>query len=213
MTQASRIDTSGQTAGRAMGRGRWIGLALIALFGLMAVLTWPATLQAEQSYSHLDPKTGYRMGHYRAALPDAAPGSTRIDAATLKQRIDDKEVILVDVNAHVGAGFDPITGEWFVQQKRFDIAGSTWLPDVGAGYLTPVMEQYFKENLERLTAGDKSKGIVLYCQTDCWMSWNASKRASSWGYGNLFWFPEGDAGWKEAGNTLVEAKPVPLTVE
>jgi len=192
---------------------QWTQFALFTALSLATMFALPTVLLAEQSYPHIDPKTGYRMGHYRAALPQSAPGSTRVDAATLKKKIDNKEVILVDVNAHVGAGFDPITGEWFVQQKRFDIAGSTWLPDVGSGFLTPVMEQYFRENLERLTAGDKSKGIVLYCQTDCWMSWNASKRASSWGYDNLFWFPEGDAGWKEAGNTLVEAKPVPLTVE
>ena len=190
------------------------GLVLAVALVLPAVTVLrPASALAEQAHAHLDPKTGYRMGYYRAALPESAPGSTRIDAATLKQKIAEKKVILVDVNAHVGAGFDPLSGEWFVQEKRFDIAGSTWLPDVGAGYLTPVMERYFRENLEKLTGGDKSKAVVLYCQADCWMSWNASKRASSWGYDNLFWFPNGDAGWKEAGNTLVEATPVPVTVD
>ncbi len=192
----------------AAGAGLWLMTALAAL----ALAPAPARA-IDKPYPHIDPKSGYRMGYYRSALPDEAPGSTRVDAKTLKAMIDKGGVVLLDVNANVGAGFDPLTGEWFVQQKRFDIPGSTWLPDVGAGYLTPVMERYFRENLEKLTGGDKAKPIVLYCQADCWMSWNASKRASSWGYSNLYWFPEGDAGWKEAGNNLAEAKPVPVSVD
>ena len=183
-----------------------LALAWFALAGMFAA-------QAEAVHRHIDPKTGFRTGYYRAALPDKAPGSTRIDAAKLKAMIADDKVILLDVNAHVGAGYDPLSGEWYVQQKRLHIPGSTWLPDVGAGYLTPEMERYYQENLARLTAGDKSRPIILYCQADCWMSWNASKRAADWGYSNLYWFPEGDAGWKEAGNELVEARPVPVNVD
>lgn len=189
--------------------GSVAGLAILLLIAGTGALR----AGAEKAYPHIDPESGYRTGHYRAALPEKAPGSKRIDAKTLKAMIDAGDVILLDVNAHVGAGYDPLSGDWFVQEKRFDIPGSTWLPDVGAGYLTPEMTRFFRENLQKLTTGDKSKAIALYCQADCWMSWNASKRASSWGYSNLYWFPEGDAGWREAGYELVEAKPEPVPVD
>ncbi len=39
------------------------------------------------------------------------------------------------------------------------------------------------------------------------MSWNAAKRAISWGYANVIWFPDGTEGWAEADLPLVEGKP------
>ena len=82
-----------------------------------------------------------------------------------------------------------------------------------AGAVDVIATDWLWVSRVRSAGGDKAKPIVLYCQADCWMSWNASKRASSWGYSNLYWFPEGDAGWKEAGNKLAEAKPVPVPVD
>jgi PQQ-dependent catabolism-associated CXXCW motif protein len=40
--------------------------------------------------------------------------------------------------------------------------------------------------------------LVIYCQADCWMSWNAAKQALSYGYTNVAWYPEGTAGWQRA---------------
>ena len=41
--------------------------------------------------------------------------------------------------------------------------------------------------------------LVIYCQADCWMSWNAAKRALSYGYPNVAWYPDGTDGWERAG--------------
>ena len=187
--------------------------ALIAglTIALLAMAAAPR-LFADHHHPYLDAKTGYRMGHYRAALPARAPGSVRLNIKQLRDKIAKKQVALIDVAAHVGAGYNPITGEWFVQKKRYNIPGSIWIPDVGAGYLTPVMARYFRETLEKATGGDRTRGVVLYCTSDCWMSWNAVKRASGWGYNNLYWFPEGSDGWREAGFELAEAKPAPVRV-
>jgi len=35
---------------------------------------------------------------------------------------------------------------------------------------------------------------VNYCHRNCWLSWNAAKRAISYGYRNVFWFPDGMEG-------------------
>jgi PQQ-dependent catabolism-associated CXXCW motif protein len=188
-----------------------LGLAAAAMLWIAAA--WSTPLLADQHYRHLDPKTGYRMGYYRAPTPPSAPGATRLDRQALQRKIANKEVLLIDVIAHVGAGYDPITGEWYVQQERRNIPGSVWLADVGGGHLTPVMARYFEENLEKLTGGDRSRAIVIYCQADCWMGWNAVKRAVGWGYKNVYWYPEGTDDWSKAGLPLEAAAPVPVTID
>ena len=45
------------------------------------------------------------------------------------------------------------------------------------------------------TRGNKSHPVIFYCRSDCWMSWNAAKRALSFGYTKVYWFAEGIDGW------------------
>jgi hypothetical protein len=33
-----------------------------------------------------------------------------------------------------------------------------------------------------VTGGNEGKSVAFYCKADCWMSWNAAKRAISYGY-------------------------------
>ena len=164
-------------------------------------------------YKYIDPKTGYRMGHYRAPTPDSIKGAIRITTLELEKMLNKPDVVLIDVMAHIGAGWDPLSGEWLISKPRLHIPQSTWLPDVGAGSLSPELTKYFKSNIHRLTNGKKSRPLVIYCQSDCWMSWNAVRRLADWGYDNLFWYPEGHDGWLEANHNLVNAAPIPLNVE
>ena len=83
---------------------------------------------------------------------------------------------------------------------RADLPGSAWLPNVGYGELSAEFEGYFRDNLARLTGGDRSRPIAVYCQADCWMSWNAAKRALAYGYDQVIWYPEGTDGWRAAGS-------------
>ncbi len=64
-------------------------------------------------------------------------------------------------------------------KPRFDIPGSLWLPDTGYGELAPVMLDYFRRGLDKALAGG-ARPLVFYCLKDCWMSWNAAKRALRW---------------------------------
>ena len=57
-------------------------------------------------------------------------------------------------------------------------------------------------------------GVVVtvmadYCLADCWMSWNAAKRALKIGYSNVAWYRDGTDGWLAAGLPLQEATPEP----
>jgi PQQ-dependent catabolism-associated CXXCW motif protein len=51
--------------------------------------------------------------------------------------------------------------------------------------------------------------VVVYCQADCWMSWNAAKRILAYGYSDVAWYPEGTDGWERAGLDLTESQPEP----
>ncbi len=104
-------------------------------------------------------------------------------------------------------------GEWLLNEPRADIPGSVWLPNTGEEQLKPIIERYYRENLERLTIGDKKAALVFYCIEDCWMSWNASKRAAEWGYHSVLWYRKGVDGWKEAELPLEERFPVALPVD
>ena len=93
---------------------------------------------------------------------------------------------------------------------RHNIPGSVWLPNVGYGRLNREVEAYFRDNLTRLTNGNTTSGILFYCLTDCWMSWNAAKRAVSYGYSKVYWYPEGTEAWSAAGESLEESTPIPM---
>ena len=166
---------------------------------------------AGKDEASFDPATGYRIAHYRAAVPATVPGGTRVDLDKLDELIKSSAVLL-DVMPSEGAGADPATGQWRLSRPHQTIPGATWLPDVGRGTLTAAFDSYLKSNVETLTKGDKAKPVIIFCQSDCWMSWNAVQRLAGLGYTKLFWFPEGTDGWVEWGDRkLVPAEPVPMS--
>ncbi len=167
----------------------------------------------QKRYKHIDPKTGLRTSYYRAALPSSVPGGKRINVKEVHTHFKNKTALFLDVMAHTGTGPDPLDGIWRIAKPRHNIPGSTWLADVGTGTLTLEMKKYYQDNLEKLTKGNKSKTIIMYCTADCWMAWNAVRRASKWGYKNVLWFPEGTEEWVDAGHTLENSIPLPLEIK
>ena len=194
---------------------RQFQLSVIVILLAVAVQLTPlhGLSAAETQGDNFDPKTGYRIKHYRAALPDAVPGGQRVNTEEVEKIFQARSAIFIDVMPSTGAGFDPKSGQWRLTKTRDNIPGSVWLPDVGHGTLEPTLDRYFIENLTSLTSGDKSKPLLFYCQSDCWMAWNAVKRASSLGYPNLYWYPEGTDGWGDWDNPVEPAKPVPVEIE
>lgn len=157
-----------------------------------------------------DAVSGYRISRYRSPVPATVAGGTLIHAADVEGLVKSRNALLIDVMASDGAGGDLAGGRWHIATARQNIPGSTWLPDVGRGVLTVQMDRYFRDNLERLTGGDKARAIIVYCQADCWMSWNAVRRAAGYGYTSLFWFSEGSDGWRDWDGTFAVSEPVPL---
>ncbi|MGQ0673821.1 MAG: rhodanese-like domain-containing protein [Hyphomicrobium sp.] len=184
-------------------------LVTVAAAAFLAVTIVHSTaVRAEDDF---DPATGYRIARYRAPVPDEAPGARRVDLDAVEALVADPGTVLLDVMAAEGAGPDPATGEWRLSKPRQHIPGSVWLPEVGRGVLDPGIEHYFKSHLDRLTGGDKSRRILIYCLADCWMGWNAAKRAASYGYTAVHWYPEGTDGWRDWDGPLAPAMPVAMT--
>lgn len=152
--------------------------------------------------------SGYRLDKYRAPTPASLHGATVLSTAAAQSLWQARQAVFVDVLPRPPrpAGLPP--GTIWRAKPRADVPGSTWLPDTGYGLLAPVMEDYFERGLQAVTAGDRNRTIVFYCQRDCWMSWNAAKRALALGYTHVDWYPDGTDGWEAAGLPLQAREPL-----
>jgi quinoprotein dehydrogenase-associated probable ABC transporter substrate-binding protein/PQQ-dependent catabolism-associated CXXCW motif protein len=153
---------------------------------------------------------GFRLGDYRAPVPAKLAGAAVVDTAELQALLAEQAPILIDVLPAPPPPDDRGGARIWRGQERANIPGSVWLANVGFGELAPEVERYFADNLTRMTTGDPSRRLVFYCQAECWMSWNAAKRALALGYRDVAWYPEGTDGWAAAGLPLEPAAPLPL---
>ncbi len=169
-----------------------------------------ALLAAVPPAGAVDPPAGYRLEHYRAAVPDHLPGAATIDAAEARRLRDEAGAALIDVTPLTLGRAGPLKDRWVIKVPHETIAGADWLPNVGLGVLDARLEAWFRAHLGRLTDGRPDRPLVFFCRADCWMSWNAAKRAVAWGHPAVFWFPGGTDDWFGDLPTLIEATPHPL---
>lgn len=150
----------------------------------------------------------YRMEDYRAPTPRTLEGA-RVLTTTEAEAEWRNGAVFVDVLPRPPKPENLPEGTVWREPSRLNIPGSVWLPNTGYGELAPSTEDYLRTGLARATGGDNTKTLVIYCLKDCWMSWNASKRAMSFGYSDIAWYPEGTDGWANAGLPLEESDPEP----
>lgn len=150
----------------------------------------------------------YRMDNYRQPVPRSLQGARVVETAEA-EALWKQGAVFVDVMPQVPRPANLPAGTIWRDPPHRNIPGSLWLADTGYGALAPVTEKYLTDGLARATSGDRSKMIVVYCQRDCWMSWNAAKRILTLGYANVVWYPDGTDGWQEADLPLRLDKPVP----
>lgn len=153
---------------------------------------------------------GYRIDHLEAPLPAAVPGARTVATDEVRRLHGTGSAVLVDVLPRPVRPPDLPAGSVWTPKRHRSLPGATWLANVGFGALTPQLDAYFRDNLRQLSHGDKAATIVIFCLPDCWMSWNAAKRAVSYGYTGILWYPDGIDAWAAAGLPLTEADPVPL---
>ena len=168
-------------------------------------------LIASEAQSELFSAEGYRMSEFRAPVPESLPSVSTLTTEQLQQLIAEQTVLLIDVlPTPVKPKDRPDHLLWF-PPERSNIPESYWLPNVGFGALSAELDRYFRENLARLSDQDKTLAIVIYCLADCWMSWNAARRAAiEYGYTNIYWYPDGTTGWEAQQLPLQQSQPIPL---
>ena len=156
---------------------------------------------------------GYRMDDYRALVPETLAGARVLTTAEAETIWRGNTGFFIDVLPRPPKPPNLPLGTVWRDKPRFNIPGSMWLPDTGYGKLAEATEDYLRRGLTRASGGNNAALLVIYCQTDCWMSWNAAKRALSYGYTNVAWYPEGTDGWERASLPVAESQPEPRAGE
>jgi PQQ-dependent catabolism-associated CXXCW motif protein len=173
---------------------------------LVATLALPAPAHAQGFVPEAE---GYRTDNYRAPVPATLSGARVLTTAEVEAIWRAGAAAFIDVLPRPPKPANLPIGTIWRDKPRLNIPGSVWLPDTGYGTLPAATEDYLKRGLARASGGDKSKLLVVYCQASCWMSWNAAKRALTYGYSNVAWYPEGTDFWEAADLPLVESQPEP----
>jgi PQQ-dependent catabolism-associated CXXCW motif protein len=156
---------------------------------------------------------GYRTEDYRAPVPDTLAGARVLSTAEAEAIWRTKSGVFIDVLPRPPKPANLPAGTIWRDKPRFNIPGSIWLPDTGYGALAASMESYLRQGLLRASGDNRAALIVIYCQADCWMSWNAAKRTLSYGYSNVAWYPDGTDGWQRANLPTSESQPEPRLAE
>jgi PQQ-dependent catabolism-associated CXXCW motif protein len=149
----------------------------------------------------------YRMNDYRSPVPATLKGAEVVTVAAAKALHDQGGSVFVDVYPRAPKPDNLPAGTVWRDPIHETLPGATWLPNTGYGVLSPQAQGYLEKGLAALTGGDRTKPLVFFCLRDCWMSWNAAKRAMTLGYTHIVWFPEGVDGWKEADLPIATALP------
>ena len=177
---------------------------------IAAAFAFAVSVRAEESPPEPE---GYRVDNYRAPVPATLAGVRVLTTEQAEVIWRSKSAAFIDVLPRPPKPANLPAGTIWRDKPRLNIPGSLWLPDTGYGTLAATTEDYWRDGLARATGGNNAKLLVIYCLEDCWMSWNAAKRALSYGYSNVAWYPEGTDGWQRANLPLADSHPEPRAGE
>jgi PQQ-dependent catabolism-associated CXXCW motif protein len=153
---------------------------------------------------------GFRGAPYAAPVPEGLTGATTVRLEEAHRLWEEGEVAFIDVLPRDPKPADLPEGTIWRERPHDSIPGATWLPNTGYEALAPEEQAYLEGGLRAATEGDLARPVLFFCKTDCWMSWNAAKRALELGYTNVTWFPEGADGWAGAGFPTERVQPLVL---
>lgn len=151
----------------------------------------------------------YRQDEYRAPVPATLSGATVISTEQAHRLWESGQAAFIDVLPRPPKPKDLPEGTIWKEKPRISVKGALWLPNTGYGKLADVTLGYFRKGLEKASGGDKNHSLLFFCLPDCWMSWNAARRALELGYSKVYWYPEGSEGWAAAGYPTEQLTPEP----
>jgi PQQ-dependent catabolism-associated CXXCW motif protein len=181
----------------------FLSATLTALFIFLAIGSDFARAAPPEPHS-------YRLDDYHAPTPDTLQGARVVTVEQAYALWRERGAVFIDVMPKITRPANLPPDVIWRDKPRENIPASVWLPDVGRGALSVQADAYFRRSLARLAVERPGLPFVFYCMTDCWMSWNAAKRAmDEYGYTNVIWFPEGSDTWAFYGWPLERAEPEP----
>jgi len=151
----------------------------------------------------------YRLDNYRSPVPLTLRGAKALNGDEAADLWNANGATFIDVYPQAPKPANLPAGTFWRDPVHRSIEGAHWLPNVGYGALSAKVNDYFRTRLDRLTGGNRDAPIVFFCLRDCWMSWNAAKRALELGYSNVMWFRDGTDAWQELGYPLVNVAKDP----
>ena len=151
----------------------------------------------------------YRMDDFRKPVPATLKGAKVLSNDQALALWNAKSAVFIDVYPHPPKPANLPKGTLWRDPTHQTIENGVWLANTGFGALSAASDQYFRTHLEQLSGRNLAKPLVFYCLRNCWMSWNAAKRALEYGYTNVNWYRDGTDGWQEIGGLMVEVKPMP----
>lgn len=182
------------------------------MIGLSSLcLASSAPLRADDQALLFEPN-GYRIDQFRGPVPATVDAATTINTEALRRLLATTRdaAVLIDVLPAPPRPPGLAETSLWLPPPHHSLPRAVWLPNVGYGRLSKQLDTYFRANLARLTQSDKTRPVVVFCQADCWMSWNAARRAAEYGYASVYWYPRGTTGWEEAGYELAVVQPLPM---
>ncbi|WP_260955841.1 PQQ-dependent catabolism-associated CXXCW motif protein [Pseudomonas citri] len=173
---------------------------------LLAIVLLGLALNVAQADTALFSAQGYRITQYRSPTPATVDGAQTLDTEALQRLLEQTpSPILIDVYRRPW-----LQGRFIDNEPHANLPGSLWLANTGDGELDSTWQNYFTDHLRRATAGQTERPLVFYCRSDCWLSWNAVKRAAAMGYKHLYWYRDGLDAWEAANLPLQAARPEPF---
>ncbi|KGJ10882.1 PQQ-dependent catabolism-associated CXXCW motif protein [Paracoccus versutus] len=161
---------------------------------------------AVQAQAQVPEPQGFHGEPYRSETPATLAGARVIGAAEAME-LHARGLPFIDVLPRTARPEGLPEGTLWNAPPHLSIPGATWLHGTGYERLSPVEQARLAEGLARLSGGDKAAPLVIFCKRDCWMSWNAARRAVALGYRGVIWFPDGIEGWQEQGGGLEPVSP------
>lgn len=155
---------------------------------------------------------GYWTGPVNSPVPAALSGGKVISSARhLHTLLKHRDTVLIDVSNAPHHPDNMAPGAPWLPLPHRAIPGTVWIPGVGAGDIPATLDRFFRQKLATATDNDPTRRVVIYCHRTCWLSWNAAKRAISYGYQHVYWYRDGIEGWKAAGlpTAVIEPQSAP----
>ena len=184
--------------------------AVVSGVGLAAVAAPPDTSGAGPVAVAAPPEPGgYWTGPTNSPVPATLTGATVITSAhRLDILLHHQHPALIDVSSAPRRPDNMAPGAPWLPLPHHAIPGTLWIPGPGAGEIPAPVESFFRQQLAKATDNDPTRPVVIYCHKSCWLSWNAAKRAISYGYPHVYWYRDGIEGWKAAGLATAVIEPL-----